>query len=152
MLQLDLIHPTILRALAGAGHHAKVLIADGNYPASTKIGPHAELVHLNLAPGVVTCNQALAALLSVMPIDSIHTMMYQTEGKYALSADPPVWEEYRQTIAAANLNVSLEPIEKWEFYEAVATPDHILTIQTGDQQHFANVLLVMGSRQSEPAK
>ena len=46
---------------------AKILIADGHYPASTKRGPNAELISLNLAPGVVTCSQVLRALLSAVP-------------------------------------------------------------------------------------
>ena len=50
------------RAVARAGHHAKILIADGNYPASTKKGPQAEVVCLNLSPGVVTVAQALRAV------------------------------------------------------------------------------------------
>ena len=33
MLKHQLIHPKISEVLARAGHHAKVLIADGNYPA-----------------------------------------------------------------------------------------------------------------------
>ena len=52
MLKHQLIHPQINEALGRAGHHAKILIADGNYPASTKRGPNSELVCLNLAPGV----------------------------------------------------------------------------------------------------
>jgi L-fucose mutarotase len=146
MLKNPLIHPEILATLAAAGHHATVLIADGNYPASTKKGPNAKLVHLNLSPGVVTCNQVLAAILSAAPIDIVNTMMYETEGPYALSEDPPVWDEYRRTIAAAGLDLKLEPIDKWKFYEAVATPDHVLTIQTADQQRFANILLSIGVR------
>jgi L-fucose mutarotase len=47
MLKTTLTHPDILRVLARAGHHSKILIADGNYPASTKRGPHAEVVCLN---------------------------------------------------------------------------------------------------------
>lgn len=146
MLKHQLIHPTILGVLGGAGHHAKVLIADGNYPASSKLGPNAELVHLNLMPGVVTCNQVLEAVLSALPVEAVNTMMYETTGQYALSEDPPVWEEYRKTIQAAGLPVELEPIEKWSFYDAVATPDHVLTIHTADQQIFANVLLTVGVR------
>jgi len=38
MLKTELIHPEILGILASAGHHAKILIADANYPASTKFG------------------------------------------------------------------------------------------------------------------
>ena len=48
--------------------------------------------------------------------------------------------------ASAIYDVELKPIEKWEFYKAVATPDHVLTIQTGDQQRFANLLLSIGVR------
>ena len=32
------------------------------------------------------------------------------------------------------------------FYEAVTTPDHVLTIQTADQQRYANILLTIGVR------
>lgn len=146
MLKHLLIHPTILDVLGRAGHHAKVLIADGNYPASSKLGPNAEVVHLNLMPGVVTCNQVLQAILSAVPIDAVNTMGYETTGPYALTEDPPVWNEYRTTIKAAGLDVEIEPIEKWSFYEAVETLDHVLTIQTADQQRFANLLLSIGVR------
>jgi len=40
----------------------------------------------------------------------------------------------------------LKPISKWEFYEAVASRDHVLTIQTADQALWANLLLTMGVR------
>jgi L-fucose mutarotase len=146
MLRHGLIHPQINEVLGRAGHHAKVLIADGNYPASTAIGPNAELVSLNLAPGIVNCTQVLEALLTAIPIERANTMMYETTGPYALAEDPPVWNEYRQAIAAAGLKLELEPIEKWEFYKAVATPDHVLTIQTADQQRFANLLVTIGVR------
>ncbi len=146
MLKSQLIHPTILQVIASAGHHAKILIADGNYPASSKIGPYAELVHLNLMPGVVTCNQVLQALLSAVPVEAVNTMMYETSGQYALSEDPPVWADYRHTMQSAGVALELEPIEKWDFYDAVTTPDHVLTIQTADQQRFANVLLTVGIR------
>ena len=146
MLKHRLIHPQINEVLGRAGHHAKVLIADGNYPASTAIGPNAQLVSLNLAPGIVTCTQVLAALLSAVPIERANTMMYETTGPYALDEDPPVWNEYRSAIGAAGLSLALEPIEKWQFYEAVATRDHVLTIQTADQQRFANLLLTIGVR------
>ena len=146
MLKHNLIHPTINSVLGAAGHHAKVLIADGNYPASSKLGPNARLVHLNLMPGVVTCSQALQAVLSAIPVEAVNTMMYETSGPYALSEDPPVWADYRETMKASGVALELEPLEKWDFYDAVATPDHVLTIQTADQQRYANVLLTLGVR------
>jgi L-fucose mutarotase len=146
MLNHGLIHPKILEVLGRAGHHAKVLIADGNYPASTTLGPNAELVSLNLAPGILNCTQVLEALVTAIPIEAAYTMDTEKTGPYALKDDPPVWEQYRGVFRKAKLPIKLKPIEKWEFYKAVATPDHVLTIQTADQQRFANLLLVMGVR------
>lgn len=146
MLRHTLIHPQINALLGAAGHHASVLIADGNYPASTKRGPRAELVSLNLMPGVVTCNQVLQAILSAVPIERVRTMQTESSGPYALDGDPPVWNDYRQTIRDAGLDLQLVPTEKWEFYDAVTNDDHILTIQTADQQRYANILLTIGVR------
>lgn len=146
MLKHRLIHPKINEVLARAGHHATVLIADGNYPVSTRKGPGAEIVSLNLMPGVVTCAQVLEAIVSAVPIEGAATMMYETEGPYALTADPPVWEQFRRMLRDAGLDVALELIEKWAFYERVATVNHVLTVQTADQQRFANLLLTIGVR------
>ena len=146
MLRHKLIHPKINEVLGRAGHHAKILIADGNYPASSAIGPKAELVSMNLTPGVITCTQALEVLLSAIPIEAAQTMDYERTGQYALAEDPPVWAQYRAALKTAGLTFELEPIEKWEFYKAVATNDHVLTIKTADQQRFANLLLTVGVR------
>src|SRR5947199_1519629 len=111
MLKHLLIHPQINAFLGRAGHHAKILIADGNYPASTKKGPNAELVCLNLMPGVVTCAQVLRAVLSAVPIDAANTMMCEPSDPYALTEDPPVWDEYRAIMRAAGLGLELQPIK-----------------------------------------
>jgi L-fucose mutarotase len=37
-------------------------------------------------------------------------------------------------------------VPKWDFYKAVETPDHVLTLPTGEQQRFANLLLSIGVR------
>jgi L-fucose mutarotase len=146
MLKHHLIHPRINEILGRAGHHAKILIADGNYPASTKKGPNAELVSLNLSPGVVTVAQALRAVLSAMPVDAVNTMGIPADDPYAKFGEPPVWMEFRQILKEARLKLRLEPILKWDFYKAVESPDHVLTIQTADQALWANVLLSVGCR------
>jgi L-fucose mutarotase len=146
MLKHQLIHPKINEVLARAGHHARILIADGNYPASTKIGPAAELVCLNLAPGIVTVAQVLKAVVSAVPIDQVNTMGIPPDDPYAQKRQPAVWKEFRAILSRAGLKLSLEPIQKFAFYEAVNSPDHVLTIQTGDQALWANVLLTMGCR------
>ncbi|HEY0980524.1 MULTISPECIES: RbsD/FucU family protein [unclassified Schlesneria] len=146
MLKHRLLHPEILEILARAGHHAKVLIADGNYPASTTLGPNARLVSLNLAPGIVTVSQVLETLLTAIPIDAINTMGIPADDPYALKGDPVVWADYRRILADSGSTLELEPIDKWAFYEAVASRDHVLTIQTADQHLWANVLLTLGCR------
>lgn len=148
MLDTPLLHPEILRVLATAGHHARVLIADGNYPASTKRGPRAELVSLQLSPGVPTVAQVLAAILATARIDEVHCMGVDRDDAYAAATpgDPPVWEEYRRILAAAGSSCGLVPIVKWDFYAAVESPDHVLTIQTADTQPWANLLLSLGCR------
>ena len=147
MLKHQLIHPRINEILGRAGHHSKILIADGNYPASTKKGPNAELVCLNLAPGVVTVAQALRAILSAVPIDHIETMGIPPDDSYVQKGEPPVWNEFRQVLKQSNSKLKLKPILKWDFYKAVESADHVLTIQTGDQALWANVLLTMGVRE-----
>lgn len=146
MLKHTLIHPEINRIIGRAGHHARILIADGNYPASTTLGPNAELISLNLSPGIPTCTQVLEALLTAIPVEAAHTMDYERTGPYALKSPPPVWAQYRSAFRKAKLPLKLQLIEKWAFYKAVTTPDHVLTIQTADQQRFANLLLVVGVR------
>jgi L-fucose mutarotase len=148
MLKTTLLHPDILRICARAGHHAKILIADGNYPAENKRGPNSELVCLQLSPGVPTVAQVLKAILSAVPIDVVNTMGIPPDDPYAAHGEPPAWEEFRAIAKEANVAAAIEPISKWDFYKAVESPDHVLTIQTADQALWANVLLTMGCRTS----
>src|SRR5882757_2805097 len=119
MLHTTLLHPDILRITARCGHHAKILIADGNYPASTKKGPNAEVVCLQLTPGVPTVAQVLRALLSAVPVDFLNTMGIDPNDSYASAGDPPVWAEFRQILTQTGSKLKLEPIVKWDFYKAV---------------------------------
>lgn len=148
VLKHQLLHPQINAILGQAGHHATLLIADGNYPASTKKGPNAEVISLNLSPGVVTCTQVFEAILSAIPIDEVNTMGIPDDDPYAKVGAPPVWQEYRRILEAQGTGLELKPILKWEFYDAVASPDHVLTVQTADQALWANLLLSVGCRQA----
>ncbi|MEZ6090790.1 MAG: RbsD/FucU family protein [Pirellulaceae bacterium] len=146
MLLHQLLHPTINQVLGRAGHYSKVLIADGNYPAWHTRGPNAEVVSLNLSPGVVSCTQVLSTLLTAIPIDNAQVMMYPSEGPYALTEDPPIWKTFRQLFRDNGSAIELEPIEQMQFYETAGSPEHVLTIQTADQAIFANLLLTIGVR------
>ena len=155
LLHSQLIHPEINGILGQAGHHSKVLISDGNYPASSKIGPEAELVSLNLSPGVVTCSQVLRALVTAIPLEAINTMGIPDDDPYAKHGPPPAWTEYEQidfkrtTSMLSYVTVGTNNLKgAGDFYDAVMSDDHVLTIQTGDQALWANVLLTIGCRVS----
>jgi len=148
MLKSELIHPEISEVLAKAGHSSKILIADGNYPASSAMGPKAKLVSLNLAPGLVTVSQVLRVLLTAIPVEAVSTMGMPEDDPYRLPHDPPVWNDYRTILSAAGLAIELQPISRWSFYDAVDSRDHVLTIQTGDQALWANLLLTVGVRKA----
>ena len=148
MLKTSLLHPEILRICARAGHHSKILIADGNYPAATKKGPGAELVCLQLTPGVPTVAQVLRSILSAVPVDTINTMGIPPDDPYAGHGEPPAWADFRQIAGDAGVAIAIEPISKWDFYAAVESPDHVLTVQTADQALWANLLLTIGCRTS----
>jgi L-fucose mutarotase len=148
MLKHQLIHPKINEILGRAGHHSRILIADGNYPASTKRGPHSEVVCLNLSPGLVRVADVLRALLSAVPVDHVNVMGIPSDDPYAAFGEPPVWSEFRTLLLESGSNLALEPLLKWDFYQHVESNDHVLTVQTGDQALWGNVLLTLGCRTS----
>jgi RbsD / FucU transport protein family. len=63
MLNFGLTHPTLIGALAAAGHGSQVLVADGNYPHSTGVNPSATRIYLNLAPGLLDVDDVLKVLV-----------------------------------------------------------------------------------------
>ena len=94
----------------------------------------------------MTVSQVLETLLTAIPVDAINTMGIPADDPYAQKGDPVVWTDYRRIVAASGSKLELTPIDKWQFYDAVASRDHVLTIQTADQHLWANVLLTLGCR------
>ena len=148
MLTSTLIHPEITAILARAGHSSQVLIADGNYPAASTLGPRGALVSLNLAPGLVTVRDVFRTLLTAIPLEAVAVMGMPPDDPHCLPHEPPVWADYRQDLSTAGLKLSLDEISRWDFYEAVASPRHVLTIQTGDLALWSNLLLTIGVRET----
>lgn len=146
MLNHQLIHPEINAIVGRAGHSSRVLIADGNYPASSTLGTNAALISLNLSPGLVSVDQVLKALVTAIPIEAIHTMGMPENDPYRVDGEPEIWDVYRNTLRDANVDIELQAIDRWDFYEAAASPANVLTIQTGDQALWANLLITIGVR------
>ncbi|QQE10807.1 RbsD/FucU family protein [Planctomycetota bacterium] len=146
MLKGDLIHADILHALGKAGHGSKILIADGNYPASTTLGKNARLVSLNLTPGCLDCVTVLEAITSAIVVEKASVMETLKEGPYAMIEDPEIWADFKATLKKSGYSDKLDLIERFAFYEAGASDDVALVIQTGEQRIYANILLTIGVR------
>ena len=144
MLKTPILHPQILHALGRAGHSSKILIADGNYPHHTKRGPNAEVVFLNFAPGQMNVTDVLIGIANTIPIELVEVMEPLKTGPYAMKNDPPIFEEFRKIIKARNAGIDLTKLERNAFYEAAGTKDVTLTIATGEQRLYANILLTIG--------
>jgi L-fucose mutarotase len=135
MLKYSLLHPEILGALGAAGHGSKVLIADGNYPFSTRSHPNARRVYLNLAPGLVTVTDVLRVLVSAIPIEAAEVMVPES------GEEPSIFQEFRAILSS---DLQLKKLGRFEFYDAARDPDTALVIATGEQRVYANLLLTVG--------
>ena len=135
MINGKLIHPQILGALGEAGHGATILIPDGNYPVSTGANPLAERVYLNLAPGMVTVTDVLAALLSVTPVEAAQVMARHD------GAEPSIYQEFRHLLGD---QIELQALERFAFYDEASKDNCCLVIATGEQRIYANILLTIG--------
>ncbi len=144
MLKTAILHPQILAALGRAGHSSKILIADGNYPFHTKRGHNAEIVFLNFAPGQMNVTDVLMGIANSVPIELAEVMEPARTGPYAMKNDPPIFDEFRRILKARNASLDLTKIERFAFYEAAGSKDVTLTIATGEQKIYANILLTIG--------
>ncbi len=134
MLKQRLIHPDILEALAAAGHGSKIIITDGNYPASTRLGENASLVYLNLAPGKLKVTEVLDLLLTAIAVEEAAVMEPES------GPEPAIFQEFRSLLP----DLTLTKLGRFEFYEEASGPDTCLQIVTGEQRIYANILLTIG--------
>jgi L-fucose mutarotase len=65
-------------------------------------------------------------------------------GPYAMKNDPPIFDDFRKILKARNASLDLTKLERFAFYEAAGTKDVTLTIATGEQRTYANILLTIG--------
>lgn len=137
MLKTRLLHPQMLAALGAAGHGARILIADGNYPLLTRSSATARRVYLNLAPGLVTVSDVLDVLVDSVPIEAADVMTTDRGEEPAIVAD------FRALLPG----MPLQPHASAVFYEMALGPDVALAVSTGDERTYANVLLTIGVRE-----
>lgn len=135
MLRQSLIHPPLLRALAAAGHGSRILLADANYPVATAVAPRAEVVWLNLAPGLVDVLTLLDLLTGAIPVEAA-AVMQPDDGP-----QPEIFDGFADRLPA---DLALDRLGRSAFYDAARSDDVALAVATGEQRLFANLLLTVG--------
>lgn len=98
-------------------------------------GPNARVVHLNLPPGTLDALTAFDVLRGATPCQTATVM------EPAADFAPPLHAIDREKLGPA---VEFRTMERWAFYEQIASPRRTLIIATGEQRRFANLLLEVG--------
>ncbi|MBT0957182.1 ribose ABC transporter [Alphaproteobacteria bacterium KMM 3653] len=132
-----LLSPDLLRTLCAMGHGDEIVIADANFPAE------ACAKHLLRADGI-DAPQMLAAILSVMPLDTYDRTpanVMQIVGKP--DEVPPVVALFQTTINdVADTPADLGSIERFSFYDRAKSAFAI--VQTGERRLYGNIILRKG--------
>lgn len=132
------LSPELLKVLCEMGHGDEIVIADANFPSET-FG--ARVIRADGIGGA----DMLEAVLSVIPLDTysnpnliLMRLMACDEGKI----NPVIWEEYKKIARAADDNVNVGNIDRFEFYERAKRAYAV--IATGEEAVYANVLVKKG--------
>lgn len=142
LLNLDpLLIPELLHALAAMGHGDRLALVDANYPASRG----RRLIEL----AGVSAPRALAAVLSVLPIDTFLPDPCATMQPVGdTSAVPPVVVVELNAVLVRHGAAPAAPIERHAFYAAAETAYAI--VRTGERRFYGNILLTKGVVPPEP--
>ncbi len=132
-----LLGPDLLMILRAMGHGDEIVIVDANYPATSNA---KRLVRLD---GVDT-SQALAAVLSVMPLDSFVESPANGMQVVGKPDEVPAALADFQTIIdrSAGFPVAVGRIERFSFYERAKTC--FAVVATSDRRLYANIILTKG--------
>ena len=129
-----LLNAEVLYALRAMGHGDDLIIADTNFP-SDSVARQTELGEL-LRIDNTTAAEAVAAVLSVMPLDSfVDDSAARMEIVGAPEEVPPVQQEVQQAIDAAEGKPwPMVSIERFAFYERAKQA--YCVIQTGERRFY----------------
>ncbi len=146
MLKLldPLLGPDLLHALASMGHGDEIAVVDANFPGATCA---RRLVRLDGA----TAPRALAAVLSLLPLDSFVDAPLATMAVVGdAQAVPEAVREFREVAARAEGHeVKLTALAREAFYARAR--DAFAIVQTGETRLYGNVLVRKGVVDGTPA-
>lgn len=133
-----LLSPELLKVLAEMGHGDEIVIGDGNFPATT------------MGKRCVRCdghgaNELLDAVLGILPLDDFVdapvTLMEVVPGTVP-DGEPPIWAEFRKTVAKHEPDAAIGFEERFAFYERSRRA--FATVQTGEGALYACIILKKG--------
>lgn len=133
----EILSPELFKTLMEMGHGDEIVLADGNFPASS------------LAKRLVRADghnvpELLDAILKFFPLD---TFVEKPVGLMAVvpgdNTKPTIWDEYRAIINKYDKgNDKIEFIERFSFYERAKNAYAI--VATSEKALYANVILKKG--------
>jgi L-fucose mutarotase len=129
-----LLNADVLHALQAMGHGDDLIIADANFPADS-IARRTTLGKL-LRIGNATAPEAIAAILSLYPLDSfVDDAAARMEIVGKPHELPPVQQEVQAIIdRAEGKSWPLVPVERYAFYERARNA--YCVIQTGERRFY----------------
>ncbi len=132
-----ILSPDLLKTLMEMGHGDEIVIADGNFPASSIA---QRLVRLD-GHGVP---EILDAMLKLFPLDPYVekpvSLMAVVPGD---KTQPKIWERYRTIILQSKEPFKeFEYIERFAFYERARKAYAV--VATGESALYANIILKKG--------
>ena len=133
----SIISPDLMKVLMEMGHGDEIVLADGNFPATS------------LTDNLVRCDgleipNLLEAVLHFFPIDTYveHPvqLMAVVQGD---SVKPEIWKEYEEIICRqTKLKVPFEYMDRFSFYERAKQA--FAVVATSEKAQYANIILKKG--------
>jgi L-fucose mutarotase len=132
-----LLSPDLLYVLRAMGHGDELVIVDANFPAQSA-GPR--VVRLD----AVSATAALAAVLSVMPLDTfVDCASFVMQPVEDAAREEPIFAEFQSVIAGAEgPQFKLGKIERFAFYARASKAFAI--VSTGERRLYGNIILKKG--------
>jgi L-fucose mutarotase len=131
------IPPELLKYLMEMGHGDEIVIADGNFPASS------------IAQRLVRCDghpipELLDDIMKLFPLDQyVERPVALMEIVPGDSVETPIWKQYLEIIEKrAGLEEPFELVERFAFYERAKKAYAV--VATGEGALYANIILKKG--------
>jgi len=136
------LNADVLHCLHAMGHGDTIVLCDTNFPGEST-AQVTTLGHL-LAMDNLTCAEAVAAILSVLPLDTfVDDFAMRMEVVDDPDQVPPVMAEVQSEIdKAEGKSRPLIGVERFNFYELAR--DSFAVIRTGERRFYGNVILRKG--------